>query len=136
MKIPAGKYEREALYQELILACFSSRPARIATYEILRNYFLWGTSTETQPVEFNKLAAHIDLLASFLFSGETTSFIIEDDEDGEGEPNFELDKATKLSPSVTKYWHRSNMDIVFNEALIWSLIYQTMFIKMVPSSTG
>ena len=136
MKIPPGKYEREKFYQELILAAFSSRSARIATYEILKNYFLWGSPTETQPVEYNKLAAHIDLLASFLFSGETTSFVVEDDEDGQGEANFELEKATKIAPTITRYWHKSNMDIVFNEALIWALVYQCMFIKMVPSQSG
>lgn len=136
MKIPIGRYERETFYQELIISAFSSRPSRVATYDILKNYFLWGTSIETQPVEYNKLASHIDLLTSFLFSGETTSFILENDEADNGVQTFELEKAMKLSPTITKYWHKSNMDIIFNEALIWSLIFHTMFIKLVPSSSG
>ena len=137
MKIPTGQSDREQFYIELIKSAFSSRQQRIATYEILKNYFLWGTAQDTQPVEYNKLAAHIDLLASFLFSGETTSFIIEDDTDVEGgEVGFELEKAVAVSPSITRNWHKTNMDIVFNEALIWSLVYQTMFVKLVPSETG
>lgn len=132
MKIPAGLKQREALYQELILQAFGTRPARVSLYESLKNYFLWGNAQQTQPVEYNKLAAHIDLLASFLFSGETTSFVVEVDEDAEGSQEIELQKAAKMSPAINKAWNRSNMDLIFNEALIWSLVYGTMFVKKVP----
>lgn len=132
MKIPAGHYQRQDLYQELILAAFATRPARVAMYDVMKNYFYWGCSQETQPVEYNKLAAHLDLLASFLFSGETTTFVIEDDEDAEGDPDFEMQKCMKLSPSVNRYWNNSNIDIIFDQALIWSLVFQCMFIKLVP----
>jgi hypothetical protein len=132
MKIPAGHYQRQELYQELILAAFATRPARVAMYDILKNYFFWGCSQETQPVEYNKLAAHLDLLASFLFSGETTTFVVEDDEDADGEPDFELQKCMKITPKINRYWNNSNIDIVFDQALIWALVYQCMFIKLVP----
>ena len=133
MKIPIGHYQREEFYTDLITRAFESRTDRIALYDGLKNYYLWGQTSFTEPVVYNKLYAHIDLLASFLFSGETTSFVIEVDED-ETTSFYELEtqKAKRLTSALNRAWGRSNLDIVFNEALIWALVFNSMFIKMVP----
>jgi hypothetical protein len=136
VKIPAAHADRETFYQELIVKAFASRPARVALYDTLKNWFLWGNPDHTEPVEYNKLAAHIDLLASFLFAGETTSFVIEVSEDAETEPDFELQKAAKVTPAINKAWNRSNLDLIFNEALVWALVYNTMFVKLVQRPGG
>jgi hypothetical protein len=137
MKIPANHSHRELFYTELILKAFSSRQVRTALYDGLKNYYLWGTNDSTEPVEYNKLYAHVDLLASFLFSGETTSFIIEIDEGiADDVIKFETSKAKILTNAVNKSWHRSNLDLIFNEALVWSLVFSTMFIKFVNRGKG
>lgn len=132
MKIPSSAEDREFFYADLIRRAMSSRSDRVALYDGLKNYYMWGQNVATDPVEYNKLYSHIDLLASFLFSGETTSFVIEVDEDAQNlEYEFETQKAKRLTPALNKMWSRSNMDLVFNECLIWALVFNTMFIKLV-----
>lgn len=137
MIIPINKAERESLYQDLVARCFTSREDRISRYNVLRNYYLYGDVERSQPVEYNKLYSHIDLLCSFLFSGETTAFSIEVPfERDEADFQFHLSISEKIKPRVNDMWHDSNTDIVFNEALTWALVYDTAFVKLVPFRAG
>lgn len=133
MKIPKEPNEREAFYVDLITRCFASREDRKNLYSVLKNYYLYGNQSLPQAVDYNKLYAHIDLLSSFLFSGETTAFVIETSVDSDSQdPITEQRKAQVILPKVVENWHDSNLDILFNEALNWALVYSTMFIKLVP----
>lgn len=136
MKIPEGKVDREILYQQLVRDCFASRADRKARYDILRNWYLYGNAETSMPTEYNKLFAHIDLLSSFLFSGETTTFVIEVPETNEINYEFEVEKASKLTPRVNQAWHDSNTDVVFNDALNWALVFDTTIMKFVPKGKG
>ena len=134
MRIPTTEAEREALYKSIIEKCFASRTDRKARYSVLKNYYLFGNGEKQQAVDYNKLFSHLDLLSSFLFSGETTRFSIEtsastDDQD----PAFEREKAKVLVPELNNKWHDTNLDIVFNDALIWALVYDTCFIKLLSA---
>jgi len=136
MIIPTDRADRETLYSKLVKDCFRSRGDRKARYDILRNWYLYGNGETQQCVEYNKLFAHIDLLASFLFSGETTSFVIEVPQTDETIYPFEVEKANILTPRVNDFWHDSNTDIVFNDALNLALVFDTMIIKYVPKGKG
>jgi len=137
VKIPASHDEREELYKEIIINAFASREDRKSLYSILKNYYLYGNGNIQQSADYNKLFPHIDLLSSFLFSGETTTFVIETSEDSDNQdPIIEQKKAQKLLPALNQNWHDSNTDILFNEALNWALVYSTMLLKMVPMGHG
>ena len=136
MIIPADRSERQTLYAKIISDCFASRGDRKARYDILRNWYLYGKAATEEPAEYNKLYSHIDLLASFLFSGETTTFVIEVPKTNEVIYDFEIEKAKLITPRVNESWHDTNTDIIFNDCLTWALVYDTMLIKRVPLGKG
>ena len=136
MIIPKDRSDRETLYAKLVADCFASRHDRKARYDILRNWFLYGNAKAQQPVEYNKIFSHIDLLGSFLFSGETTTFTIAIPKTDEAIYPFEIEKAKLLTPRVNEMWHDSNTDVIFNDALTWALVFDTMIMKFVPKGKG
>lgn len=132
MKIPKDANEREGFYWDLIGKCGYSSNDRKPTYSRLRNNFLFG-SDEGYQVPFNKIYPHIDLLTSFLFSIDTTRFSVELDSDASEDEVNKLSRATK---AVNEVWHRGNADIVFNTALEWALVFNTMIVKLIPTGDG
>lgn len=136
MIIPKSLKDRETLYAQLVKDCFASRQDRKARYDILRNWYLYGNGENTQPVEYNKLFSHTDLLSSFLFSGETTTFVISIPKTDDINYEFELAKANVLTPRVNEMWHDSNTDVTFNDALNWALVFDTTIMKFVPKGKG
>lgn len=136
MIIPKPKTDRERLYSKLVKDCFASRNDRKARYDILRNWFLYGNAETQQPAAYNKLFSHVDLLGSFLFSGETTSFIIEVPKTDGINYDFEIEKAKVMTPRVNDAWHDSDTDLMFNDALNWALVFDTMILKFVPKGKG
>lgn len=133
MILPSEKEARYTLYRELVESCMASRDDRKSRYDILRKWYLFGNDSTERPVEYNKLFPHVDLLASYLFSGETTAFnIVIPDNKEVGFYDNEVAKAFVLTKPLNDQWHDSNTDLVFNDALIWGLVYDTTFVKMVP----
>ena len=129
MRIPKKLEDKEAFYRDLMEECLVSRNDRIAEYERLRLYYLWGCNTDSQPAIFNKILPQIDLLTSFLFAAETTQFSVVVGEFADKEK--ELSKVVPLSQRLNNRWHDSNADIQFGQAVIWSLVYGSMFVKLV-----
>lgn len=128
MIIPKNPEHREFFYRELIAKCLVSVDERRTDYANLRSFFLFGNSEEESPAPFNKIYPHIDQLASFLFSAETTRFSIQL---GASIPEEEQKKTPKLTQSLNDEWLNSNGDQVFRSGLIWSLVYNCTFIKLV-----
>ena len=129
MKIPGSPDEREAFYWDIVTRCLVSRQDRRAHYDRLRNYFLFGCAPESSQALFNKINSHMDQLTAFLFAADTTRFAIRL---GAG-----VDKATQLPmarPLVSRLndkWEDSNSDIIFSNAVTWSLVYDSMFVKLI-----
>lgn len=132
MKIPKDSEARKNFYYDLINKCTFSINDRKTRYAVLRNNFLFGSS-EGAPVTFNKIYPHIDLLTSFLYSVDTTRFSLDLDADASKVEVLKLSNATK---AVNEAWHQGNADIVFNTVLQWSLVYNTMVIKLIPVKGG
>jgi len=128
MIIPSDNDHREFFYRELIQKCSVSIEERRNDYGNLRSYFLFGNSEENSPAPFNKIYPHIDQLASFLYSGETTRFSIAL---GASVNDMEQTKTPKLTQALNDEWLNSNGDQVFRSALVWSLVYNSTFIKLV-----
>lgn len=128
MKLPTNLLDREMTYQDLVARCLTSRQDRIAEYDRLRSYLLFGCSTDSTPAVYNKIYPAIDQLTSFLFAAETTRFSIKL---GAGAPKDELKKIPSVVQRLNDKWHDSNCDIVFGSCLPWALTYGTMIVKLV-----
>lgn len=127
MLIPNDEEEREYFYNELIEACFASRPDRTNEYERLKNYFLFGTA-DGQNSNFNKINPIVDTLTSFQFASETTKFSVSL---GAGVSKDEYKKVNAVSERILDEWHMSGSDMTFSHALNWANIYNSSFVKLV-----
>lgn len=131
MKIPNDDSEREAFYSELVSNCLVSQNDRKASYEILRYYYLFGCDPSANQAEFNKIQSSIDLLSSFLYASETTKFTINL---GPEVHESEFGKLNKLGEAINGEWFDSNADVIAGQAVIWALVYNTAFVKLVVQS--
>ena len=128
MKIPNSDWERDLFFSDLIQKCSASRDDRMRTYTELRNYYLFGGSDDDGETPYNKVFPHIDLLTSFLFSADTTKFSIKL---GADVNKGEVPKVPVLSRAVHDEWLSSNADRVFSEGVQWSLVFNTMIVKLI-----
>jgi hypothetical protein len=131
MRIPNKPEDREFFYKDLVEKCLVSLPERKGDYSSLRSWFLFGAGPDDSPAQFNKIYPHIDQLTSFLYSAETTRFSINL---GAGVSDFEQIKVPRLTQALNDEWLNSNADQVFSNALTWSLVYNTVFVKIVMQS--
>jgi len=128
MRIPSNPLEREAFYNDIATKCMVSLQERRADYQTLRSFFLFGSGVDEAPAHFNKIYPHIDQLASFLYSAETTRFSITL---GASVPVAEQNKVPVLTQALNDEWINSNADQTFSQALNWALCYNSMFIKLI-----
>lgn len=128
MKLPKQPLDREAFYQDLVERCLVSRQDRIAEYDRLRHYYLFGSNLDSDPAVYNKIYPAIDQISSFLFAADTTRFTIKL---GAGADKAELMKVPPLTHRLNDKWQDSNCDIVFGGAVTWSQVYGCMIVKLV-----
>jgi len=127
MLIPKDDDEREILFNDVIMKCMVSRNERSGEYERMRNYYMMGTE-DGKECPFNKINPHIDLLTAFLFASETTKFSISI---GAAVPEEEHKKVGALSEAVMDEWLRGGVDKTFSEAVTWSSVYNSCFVKLI-----
>ncbi len=128
MRIPTDPLERQEFFIELHQKCLVSLAERSAQYASLRSYYLFGAGTEQPPAHYNKIYPHIDQLASFMYSAETTRFSIQI---GASEPKAMHKMVRPLVKALNDYWLNSNADQVFSNCLNWALCYNSTFLKLV-----
>lgn len=132
MKIPDDPLERLHFYNKLIENCFASRESRKNFYAAMRMMYLFGSEAGIlKDGEINKIFPAIDLLASFLYAQETTRFAINFGKAARLENHR---KAATINDAVNDEWLASNADMIANEAVKWSLVYNTMIVKMVVAA--
>ena len=131
MRIPSNADERESFYLDLIQKCEVTKESRKADYSVLRSYYLFGSDPESPPAYFNKIHPHLDQLTSFLYSAETTRFSIQL---GASVDHTEHRKTPTLTNALNDEWLNSNADQVFMQALNWSLVYNTSYVKLVMNN--
>lgn len=129
MKIPASGQDRDDFYQDLIARCLESRSSRTQTYEALRAYYLFGANADQEQAIYNKIYPSIDTLVSFLFAVDTTRFAIQ--LGTSADKKIELPKVPPLIQRLNGKWQDSNADILFSGGVEWSLVYNTMLVKLI-----
>jgi hypothetical protein len=129
VKIPKDAAERMVFYNKIIQQCFASREERKNFYASLRMIYLFGSEAgQLQNGDVNKIYPAIDLLASFLYAQETTRFAVSFGKSASSENHI---RAATINDAINDEWLNSNADFVANEAVKWSLVYNTMIVKMV-----
>lgn len=128
MKIPSAPQERFQFFQDLIVKCNASRESRRQFYKTMRAYFLFGTQEYglSNGPRYNKIYPHIDQLASFMFSPETTKFTMKL---GESANQSEWDKVVPILGQLHAYWHDCDIDQQVRNAIRWAGCYGKMFLK-------
>ena len=128
MKIPANLEDRENFYEETISKCTASQNDRNMDYGRLRHFYLYGRAPDGEDTPYNKVYSHIDTLTAFLFASETTRFQIHL---GPEQPEMEYKRIAALNRAVNDRWLLSGADSIFSQALTWSLVYNTMVVKLI-----
>ena len=80
MKIPGERenqgYDRLQFYKDTVQACFYSQKKRAEQYDLLKNYYLFGSSPEDyMNSPYNKIDPIVDTLTAFLYSADSTRFL-------------------------------------------------------------
>lgn len=125
MKIPSNPIERNVFYDDLIYKCTYTQNERQQFYDFLRAFYLFGTDGSVV-APFNKIFPHVDLLASFLYSSETTKFSTAL---GVGAKEVEHKRVSSLNKGVNDAWLASNTDRVVSYATTWGLVYGSEIVK-------
>jgi hypothetical protein len=125
VKIPSDSFARDIFYDDLIAKCTSSQADRQQFYDFLRAFYLFGTDGSVV-APFNKIFPHIDLLASFLYSSETTKFMTQL---GVSAKEVEHRRVSSLNKGVNDIWLSSNTDRIVSYATTWGLVYGSEIVK-------
>lgn len=129
MKIPKESIERLFFYEDIARKCLASRNNRRGMYQVYRSYYMNGSGTDSMyPAKYNKIYPHIDQLTSFLYAQETTRFAISM---GASVDKMEYGKIAPLQQTINDEWNNTNTDITFGQALNWSLVYGSTFVKLI-----
>lgn len=132
MLIPKDMIERKRLYDELVRQCTASRNDRFYFYQVLRNYYLFG-SADSKGAPYNKIQSTVDTLNSFIYSPDTLRFSLylgtEATED-------EIHKSVPLAREVTEQWRVSKTHILFGIALRWANVFGITLLKFLWDNNG
>lgn len=134
MKIPDSPVDRLTFVHEVLDVCKGSQQERQGAYTTLKQYYLYGTETGTSTDTnvfgtVNKIYPAVDRACSMLYSPDSTRFGVEI---GRAVSRDELSKCPTLSEAVLDMWQQCEADIRFGEALRWSYVYGSMFLKFRP----
>ena len=127
MKIPSENIERQTFIHDVLTRCTASQEDRKEAYRTLKQMYLFGCDSESEiQGTVNKIWPHVDQTVSFLYAQDTTRFNIEL---SKSVPESEYGKVPALDEAVNDTWHSSNTDIIYGDALTWSHVYGSMFVK-------
>ena len=125
-KVKGGK-DRDDKVQTILDICLASKRDREALYLRRKRYFMFGTTDYAVEVKYNRLQAHTDLVASFLYAADHCRYNIAAPRNSDDETVAQI---TALEDEWNDTFRDTGIAYMFNEAVLWALIYDSMFIKM------
>jgi hypothetical protein len=109
----------------IIDTCTASRDDRAQLYQRRERYFLFGTDS-SDPIRYNRLESHIDLVAAFLYAPDHAFYNIAADRNAD-------DAVVKQAIALQDEWNDDFQDDGLSdlvaEAIPWALVYDTMIMK-------
>jgi hypothetical protein len=127
--LPTDRQDLIRRVQQIIHDCEASQGRRANLYRSINLACETGRMDGSQAI-FNLLYAHIDRLASHLYSPVELRFAITFDEDYGPGMNAKAKRAAKL---LTMDWQRSNTDLMFGQGVFDSLKYGSVILKQWPT---
>ena len=131
MIIPEREPEKSEYLAWIVKTCLDSKRDRKDLYDRRRRYFLYGTDSD-QTVTYNRIDSHLDLVSSFLFSGDNAQFSL-------SAPLNSDDDMVKQFMAAEDCFNRDFRDAglfdVFSDAMTWALTFDTMILKAGWSDT-
>jgi hypothetical protein len=131
LKIPKAKDMTE-WSRELVDECMASASDRGMVYTRATQYY-WMGSYDARAAIYNKCKPFIDKLAGFLMQPTDVRFQLVFDT---GEPKDVLDRAQLVSEKLTADFRQTDSDVIFAEAVLWSLINGIQLLKVRPHDIG
>lgn len=131
-RIPQRTKDLVPFAQELIRDCEASRQSRMQAGATWRSWWLLGSDTGI-PARYNKCRTHIARLASYLYSPVDLQFSIEVEKSQHEQWKSELPIA---SSTLSREFHRRGLDISFGDAVEWSLVKGSCYVKQVWGEDG
>lgn len=122
-----GGQARDDRVQEIIDICLASKMDREQLYMKRKNYFLFGTNMIGEEVKYNRLQAHTDLVASFLFSADHCRYLLSGPRNSAPEI---INQITALAKEWNDTFQAAGLAGNYSEAVLWSLVFDSMFIKL------
>ncbi len=110
---------------ELADKCMMTARDRIPAYQGLRHYYLFGAQ-EGQQAPYGKINPHIDLLTSFLYSQATVEY----DVAVQNVPAEVIEQSELIGQRLNTNFHDFGVADKFKQAVSWSLVYNSMFMKL------
>jgi hypothetical protein len=107
----------------------SSISSRNKLYDQRRRYFLYGTDNSQADlvVRYNRLAAHLDLVAAFLYAADHARYNVSV---GENQEKVLIDQAAMIQEKWNNEFRDSGLAYMMTDTILWSLIMDTIIIKM------
>ncbi|MBU6232340.1 hypothetical protein KGP36_06935, partial [Patescibacteria group bacterium] len=117
---------------DLIENCRASANTRVAQCRQIRQWLDTGSDAE-KPAIYNKLATHVDRLASYLFSPVDLRFTIDFENHY---PEVVLKQAAMAARTLTRQWDRRDIDMLFAAGVQSSLEYGCAIPKLMWDDSG
>ena len=125
MIFPQNKLDLEEKVLWLVDKCFATREDRQRLYDWREKYYLFGTGG-FQPAKYNRIAAHLDLVSSFLYAPDGAYYHIAAQHNSDDET---VARAIALQDDYNDDFTDTFTAVAISEALDWSLVYDSMVIK-------
>lgn len=116
---------------ELVDKCMVTARDRIPAYQGLRHYYLFGAQ-EGQQAPYGKIFPHIDLLTSYLYSQASVEY----DVAVQNVDPTVIEQSELISQRLNSNFHDYGIADNFKQAISWSLVYNSMFPKILWTPQG
>jgi hypothetical protein len=122
--------ENETLKNEYLTwildTCLASKEERKALYDRRRQFFLYGTSGDTDII-YNRIESHLDLVGSFLYSPDHAEFSLSAPANAS---DAEVKQFMAAQDAFNNDFRDAGLFDFFGNALGWSLVMDTIIGKM------
>jgi hypothetical protein len=126
MIIPDNPVLKQEFLGWVLDVCNASKNDRKNLYDRRRQFFLYGTGSD-QDIIYNRLESHLDLVSSFLYSPDHAEFALSAPANSTDD---EVKQFMAAQDSFNNDFRDAGLFDYFGDALNWSLVFDTMILKM------
>ena len=126
MIIPENETLKAEYLTWILSTCLASKEERKALYDRRRQFFLYGTSGDSDII-YNRIESHLDLVGSFLYSPDHAEFSLSAPANAS---DAEVKQFMAAQDAFNNDFRDAGLFDFFGNALGWSLVMDTIIGKM------